>query len=184
MERPITVTVPIIKKAVFTLDIDNIEELFKILEYPFNTGCNESSEIAGIDPDIDVFMKEDKIQAFKEEIVHFLLVNMIYSDYATCQDLSRISDLLDSMIDAELLIDGVDEVDTFDPDFTMPSHASPMLHFVYHFFNGTSFEEHIRITQILKDINLIDEMGLELDWEDMKVRLTSEQIHILSTFDI
>lgn len=184
MDDGISVTLPVIRKAIFTLDIENVNEFFKILNYALTETINRCDEINEIDDEVDVFMKEQKIELFKEQIVFMFVQMMLYSDYSFCQDLRGFFDHLEMMVEHELLVDGVEEVDLNSEDFEMPTNASAILHFLYYFLNSTTHEDHIRISQIFKDINIVDELGLEINLEDLVIKLSPEQIHLLTTVDI
>lgn len=184
MEQDISVTLPVIRKAVFTLEFEKSVDLFNVLEYSFNETVNRCDEFNDDSNDIDVFIKEDRVKDFKEEIVCLFLNMLLYSDYGRCQDLRGFFDFMESLVLDELLTDGKEEIDTYSEDFEMPSSASPLLHFLYYFLNSTSHEQHIEITEIFSEINVLDELGLEIDFETLKVNLTNDQIRILAMVDL
>lgn len=184
MDNGISITMPVIRKAVFTLDIENVNELFTIMEYALTETINRCDDINEVDDEVDVYMKEQRITLLKEEIVYIFIQMMMYSDYFQCQCLRGFFDYLESLIDSELLIDGVEEIDVNSEDFEMPTSASGILHFLYYFLNSTAHEQHIRITEILRDINIVDELGLELNFEDLQIKLTGDQINLLATIDL
>lgn len=181
MDKDVSVTLPIIKRAVFSMDFQFMDELFELVKEPFQRTIGSSDYFTGL---IDDVLFEERVKEFKEEIIFYILTRMIYSDYGKCQDLSALFDDFESGVENELLIDGVDEIDTLDPEFQLPSFASPLLHFIYYFTNFLSHEKHKRITEILKDIHVVDDMGVEINWDEANIRLDTDQFRLLTTIDL